>query len=53
MTTIEAAKAALASVRALRKSRKIAGVDGICDHVKDVEGDWLENWFIEGDNNDY
>jgi hypothetical protein len=30
--------------RDLRRSRREAGVDGIRQFVKDVDGDWLENW---------
>ena len=35
---------ALERARALNRSRRAFGVDGICHHVRDVDGDWLENW---------
>jgi hypothetical protein len=35
---------ALQKIRALRNARKLSGIDGICQHVEDVEGDWLERW---------
>lgn len=35
---------ALQRARSLRHSRGTAGVDGICQHIEDVDGDWLENW---------
>lgn len=38
------ARVALETARALRRSRREFGVDGIRHHVKDVDGDWLENW---------
>ena len=37
-------KAALERVRALRNTIKEVGVDGICQHIEDVDGDWLEKW---------
>lgn len=45
--TINTAREALQRVRALRNTRKLSGVDGICQHVEDVEGDWLESWCDE------
>lgn len=44
---ISGAREALHRARALRSSRRTLGVDGICQHVKDVDGDWLENWSDE------
>lgn len=41
---ISKAREALQRVRALRKSTRIFGVDGICQHVEDVDGDWLKDW---------
>lgn len=41
---IAEAREALDRARALRRSRRKFGVDGICHHVRDVDGDWLENW---------
>lgn len=38
------AREALQRVRSLRESILSKGIDGIYDHVKDVDGDWLENW---------
>jgi hypothetical protein len=44
---ISSAREALQRVRALRETRKVAGVEGIRQHVEDVDGDWLEKWFVE------
>lgn len=44
---ITRAKAALERVRSIRRTRRSLGVDGICEHVKDVDGNWLENWTDE------
>ncbi len=44
---ITRAKAALGRVRSLRRTRRSLGVDGICQHIKDVDGNWLENWMDE------
>ncbi|WP_375514657.1 hypothetical protein [uncultured Nostoc sp.] len=41
---IARAKEALESVRELRRAKKRMGVDAIYQFVKDVDGDWLENW---------
>jgi len=41
---ISKAMQALERARALNRSRRDFGVDGICRHVRDVDGDWLENW---------
>ncbi len=41
------ARLALQRVRALRKTRKQFGVNGIHQHITDVEGDWLEMWELE------
>ncbi|WP_414544433.1 hypothetical protein [Nostoc sp. CCY0012] len=41
---ITRAREALSRARALRRSRRRMGVDGIHQFVKDVDGDWLENW---------
>ncbi len=30
--------------RSLRNARRTLGVSGICEHIEDVDGDWLENW---------
>jgi len=38
------AREALQRAKAIRRSRKEFGVDGIRHHVKDVDSDWLENW---------
>jgi hypothetical protein len=38
---------ALKRARSLRQSLRTNGVDGIYDHVEDVDGDWLENWTDE------
>lgn len=35
---------ALSRARALNRSRRDFGLDGIRHHVRDVDGDWLENW---------
>ena len=41
---VSKAKEALQRARALRKSRKVFGVDGISQFVDDVDGNWLEEW---------
>lgn len=41
------AKEALQRARALRKSRRVFGVDGINQLVDAVDGDWLEKWLKE------
>ncbi len=41
---VERAKVALQKVRSLRQARSVNGVDGICQHIQNVDGDWLENW---------
>lgn len=41
---ISKAREALQRVRALRKSTRIYGVDGIRHDVEDVDGDWLKDW---------
>lgn len=41
---IARAREALQMSRDLRRSRRELGVDGIRQFVKDVDGDWLENW---------
>lgn len=41
---ITRAREALQMSRDLRRSRRELGVDGIRQFVKDVDGDWLENW---------
>jgi hypothetical protein len=41
---ITRAREALEMARSLRRSRREMGVDGIRQFVKDVDGDWLENW---------
>ncbi|MBV9387199.1 MAG: hypothetical protein JOZ78_12310 [Chroococcidiopsidaceae cyanobacterium CP_BM_ER_R8_30] len=28
----------------MRQARRELGVNGICHHIEDVDGDWLENW---------
>lgn len=38
---------ALKRVRSLRESILAKGIDGIYDHVSDVDGNWLENWTDE------
>jgi hypothetical protein len=38
---------ALKRARSLRQSLRTSGVDGIYEHVEDVDGDWLENWTDE------
>lgn len=38
------AREALQRARELRHSRRVHGVDGIRQFVKDVDGDWLDNW---------
>lgn len=38
---------ALKRARSLRQSLRNSGVDGIYEHVEDVDGDWLENWTDE------
>ncbi|MBR8834118.1 MAG: hypothetical protein DSM106950_08770 [Stigonema ocellatum SAG 48.90 = DSM 106950] len=48
---ITRAKAAIKRVRSIRRSRRSLGVDGICEHVKDVDGNWLENWTDEETRN--
>jgi hypothetical protein len=47
---ISTAREALQRVRALRNTRKLSGVDGICQHIENVEGDWLERWHDEDSN---
>ena len=42
--TIREAREALERARALRRSRRKHGVDGIRQFVADVDGDWMENW---------
>jgi len=34
----------LKRARALVRSREEFGVDGICNFIEGVDGDWLENW---------
>lgn len=41
---ISRARESLERARALRHSRRVHGVDGIRQFVKDVDGDWLDNW---------
>lgn len=41
---ISRARAALQRSRDLRNSRRTLGVDGIHQFVKDVDGDWLDDW---------
>ncbi|WP_017652637.1 hypothetical protein [Fortiea contorta] len=41
---ISRARVALERARALRHSRRVHDVDGIRQFVKDVDGDWLDNW---------
>lgn len=38
------AREALERARALRRARREFGTDGISRYVKNVDGDWLENW---------
>lgn len=38
------ASKALQRARSLRSTRRTNGIDGICQHIEDVDGDWLENW---------
>jgi uncharacterized damage-inducible protein DinB len=38
------ALSALQRARSLRNTRRTIGVSGICQHISDVDGDWLENW---------
>lgn len=33
--------------RVLRRTRRDLGVDGICQHISNVDGDWIENWSDE------
>ncbi len=35
---------ALKRARSLRQSLRTSGIDGIYEHVSDVDGNWLENW---------
>lgn len=44
---IDRAREALERARALRRTRRDFGVDGICQHIADVDGDWIENWSDE------
>jgi hypothetical protein len=41
---ITRAREALQRSRELKRSRRAMGVDGIRQFVKDVDGDWLDNW---------
>lgn len=41
---ITRAREALQRARELKRSRRAMGVDGIRQFVKDVDGDWLDNW---------
>lgn len=41
---ITRAREALESVRELRRAKKRLGVDAIYEFVKDIDGNWLENW---------
>ncbi|MEH1814661.1 MAG: hypothetical protein V7K26_30835 [Nostoc sp.] len=41
---VDEARDALQRARDLRHSRRVHGVDGIRQFVKDVDGDWLDNW---------
>lgn len=41
---IARARVALQRSRELKRSRRAMGVDGIRQFVKDVDGDWLDNW---------
>ncbi|GAA6615866.1 hypothetical protein [Scytonema sp. NUACC26] len=41
---ISRARAALQRSRDLRNSRRTLGIDGIRQFVKDVDGDWLDDW---------
>ncbi|OKH33627.1 hypothetical protein FACHB389_17700 [Nostoc calcicola FACHB-389] len=41
---ISRAREALQRSRELRRSRRAMGVDGIRQFVKDVDGDWLNDW---------
>ena len=38
------AREALQRARELRQSRRLMGVNGIRQFVKDVDGDWLNDW---------
>lgn len=38
------AREALERARVLRLARREFGTEGISRYVKDVDGDWLENW---------
>ena len=44
---IARAREALERARALRSTRRDFGVDGICQHIADVDGDWIETWLDE------
>lgn len=44
---LDRARKALERARALRRTRRDFGVDGICQHIADVDGDWIENWSDE------
>ena len=46
---INRARVALERARNLRRARRTMGVDGICQYIKDVDGDWLENWKTKED----
>ena len=46
---INKARVALQRARALRNSRRAFGMDGISQHIKDVDSDWFENWSVEED----
>lgn len=48
---VERAKEALQRARDLRQSRRVMGVDGIHQFVKDVDGDWLNDWTDAIDTN--
>lgn len=41
---IDRAREALQRARELRQSRRLMGVNGIRQFVKDVDGDWLNDW---------
>lgn len=41
---ISKVKESLQRARALRESRQAFGVNGICQFVDKVDGDWLEKW---------
>lgn len=44
---LDRARKALERARDLRRTRRDFGIDGICHHITDVDGDWIENWSDE------